>query len=220
MKKNLHIQNIIKNSKKDTEWKKEAEERKAVRQQSKKSGIIATQLAYYMKVYGITQTHLGKMIGVSPQQISKILKGRENLTLGTIEKIEDALQIELISTVNFEKEQIQEASETIIKLDHSHREEHPKGVFEKVEKIDSNEIKFYGGTIEYGYSTVYCSYPMMGINENQDVIENSNRMLRVITNWNNIAKEKRNLFVASIPLNSEEDHGFWFDSKSLLEEDY
>lgn len=102
MTKNLHIQNILKNSKKDTEWKKEAEERKSVRQESRKSGIIATQLAYYMKVNGISQTDLGNRIDVSPQQISKILKGRENLTLGTIEKIESALNIELIQTVNQE----------------------------------------------------------------------------------------------------------------------
>ncbi len=102
MTKNLHIQNILKNSKKDTEWKKEAEERKSVRQESRKSGIIATQLAYYMKVNGISQTDLGNRIGVSPQQISKILKGRENLTLGTIEKIETALNIDLIKTVDHE----------------------------------------------------------------------------------------------------------------------
>lgn len=102
MELNPHITNILKNSKKDTEWKKEAEERKSVRQESKKAGKIATQLAFYMKSEGISQTDLGRLIGVSPQQISKILKGRENLTLGTIEKIESALNIELIQTVNLE----------------------------------------------------------------------------------------------------------------------
>jgi len=93
---NSHIQNILKNSKKDTEWKKEAEERLKARNESKKSGMIATQLAIYMAEKGITQTALGEMTGVSPQQISKILKGRENLTLATIEKIENALGIHLI----------------------------------------------------------------------------------------------------------------------------
>lgn len=93
---NSHIQNILKNSKKDTEWKKEAEERLKARTESKKSGLIATQLAIYMAEKGISQTALGKMTGVSPQQISKIMKGRENLTLATIEKIEDALGIQLI----------------------------------------------------------------------------------------------------------------------------
>ncbi|REG78221.1 helix-turn-helix domain-containing protein [Algoriphagus antarcticus] len=104
MKLTPHIQNILKNSKKDTEWKKEAEERKSARQESRKSGMIATQLAYFMKTNGISQTDLGKLVNVTPQQISKILKGRENLTLGTIEKIESALNIDLIRTVNLESE--------------------------------------------------------------------------------------------------------------------
>ncbi|MDR7130977.1 transcriptional regulator with XRE-family HTH domain [Algoriphagus sp. 4150] len=58
-----------------------------------------------MKTNGISQTDLGKLVGVSPQHISKILKGRENLTLGTIEKIESALKIELIKAVDLEAAQ-------------------------------------------------------------------------------------------------------------------
>lgn len=53
MELNSHVQYILKNSKKDTEWKKEAEERKSVRQESEKAGKIATQLAFYMKSEGI-----------------------------------------------------------------------------------------------------------------------------------------------------------------------
>ncbi|WP_051315373.1 helix-turn-helix domain-containing protein [Algoriphagus terrigena] len=105
MELNPHIQNILKNSKKDTEWKKEAEERKSVRQESKKAGKIAIQLAFHMKSKGISQADLGRCIGVSSQQISKILKGRENLTLGAIEKIETALNIELIQAVNLESKE-------------------------------------------------------------------------------------------------------------------
>lgn len=105
MKLTPHIQNILKNSKKDAEWKKEAEERKSARKESRKSGMIATQLAFYMKTNGVSQTDLGKLVGVSPQQISKILKGRENLTLGTIEKIESALNIELIKAIDLEAAQ-------------------------------------------------------------------------------------------------------------------
>jgi transcriptional regulator with XRE-family HTH domain len=115
---NSHIQNILKNSKKDTEWKKEAEERLQARGQSKKSGLIATQLAVYMAENGISQTALGKMTGVSPQQISKVLKGRENLTLATIEKIENALGIQLIhvnSLEEGEEKQVEVKSEREIK---------------------------------------------------------------------------------------------------------
>lgn len=105
---NSHIQNILKNSKKDTEWKKEAEERLKAGTESKKSGLIATQLAIYMAEKGISQTALGKITGVSPQQISKVLKGRENLTLATIEKIENALEIQLIQVNLLEKAEVRE----------------------------------------------------------------------------------------------------------------
>jgi transcriptional regulator with XRE-family HTH domain len=38
------------------------------------------------------------MLGVSPQYVSKILKGSENMTLETIAKLEDALGVNLIFT--------------------------------------------------------------------------------------------------------------------------
>ena len=157
MKKNLHIQNIIKNSKKDTEWKKEAEERKAVRQESLKSGMIATQLAYFMKTNGISQTDLGKLVGVSPQQISKILKGRENLTLGTIEKIESALHIELITIVTLDVEkkhsiavpQPQKGTSMVLDMGTS-----------SIGVVLEEKTRFYGGTMKIpslpAFANDYC----------------------------------------------------------------
>jgi transcriptional regulator with XRE-family HTH domain len=43
------------------------------------------------------QYSLAELLSVSPQQISKILKGEQNLTLKTIGNLSDALGIELIS---------------------------------------------------------------------------------------------------------------------------
>ena len=102
MKLTPHIQNILKNSKKDTDWKEEAIERQSTWKESKKAGLVATQLAVYMTDNGISQTALAKKINVTPQQISKVLKGRENLTLSTIEKIEEALGIQLVKVNNFD----------------------------------------------------------------------------------------------------------------------
>lgn len=152
MKKNLHIQNILKNSIKDTEWKKEAEERNSARQESRKSGIIATQLAYYMKVNGISQTDLGNTIGVSPQQISKILKGRENLTLGTIEKIEDALEIDLVTPVSFEakKSNFEPAKSRTQHLDFGTR-----SVGYQIHDTASSHVRksvYYGGSFKVDWS--------------------------------------------------------------------
>ncbi|MEB2787287.1 helix-turn-helix domain-containing protein [Algoriphagus persicinus] len=143
MKLNPHIQNILDNSKKDREWEKEAEERKSVRQESRKSGMIATQLAYFMKTNGISQTDLGKLVGVSPQQISKILKGRENLTLGTIEKIESALKIELIKAVDLEA--AQNRTGTVLQSPKSSSKMLDLGTASF--KVAIEKTRFYGGTM-------------------------------------------------------------------------
>ncbi|MGN6493826.1 MAG: helix-turn-helix domain-containing protein [Agriterribacter sp.] len=45
----------------------------------------------------LTQSKLAAELGVSSQYISKVLKGRENLTLETIYKLSKALRFDLIS---------------------------------------------------------------------------------------------------------------------------
>jgi ribosome-binding protein aMBF1 (putative translation factor) len=43
-----------------------------------------------------SQKDLAELMGVSPQQVNKMVKGTENLTLETISKIEKALGIQLM----------------------------------------------------------------------------------------------------------------------------
>jgi transcriptional regulator with XRE-family HTH domain len=62
----------------------------------RKSGRIALNIITSLKNQGKTQKDLAEMMEVSPQQISKILSGKENITLDTICKIEEALGVELI----------------------------------------------------------------------------------------------------------------------------
>lgn len=45
---------------------------------------------------GMNQKTLAERMGVSPQYVSKIIKGRENLTLESIAKLEKALDMRLI----------------------------------------------------------------------------------------------------------------------------
>ena len=49
----------------------------------------------------VNQKVLAEKIGVSPQYISKVVSGNENLTLETIAKISEALGVELISFPTF-----------------------------------------------------------------------------------------------------------------------
>lgn len=51
---------------------------------------------------GLTQQALADRMGVSRQQVTKIVKGKENLTFETVAKLENALKIEILSIKGLE----------------------------------------------------------------------------------------------------------------------
>ena len=57
------------------------------------SQMIANIMSARMKELGMTQKMLAEKMNCTQQYISKILKGRENLSLEAISKIENALAI-------------------------------------------------------------------------------------------------------------------------------
>ncbi len=61
-----------------------------------KSGAIAIKVLGTLRAKAMSQKSLSETMGVTPQQISKIVKGRENLSLETIAKLEMALGIQII----------------------------------------------------------------------------------------------------------------------------
>lgn len=77
--------------------------RKANKAWLEKSMNIAIKILMAIRKEGISQKELAERVGVSPQQINKIVKGGENLSLETIAKLEIALgtkliEVELIQT--------------------------------------------------------------------------------------------------------------------------
>jgi len=62
----------------------------------RKSAIIALKVLRALREQNLTQKDLAEKMKVSPQQISKIVKGQENLTLETIANLEIALGIKII----------------------------------------------------------------------------------------------------------------------------
>lgn len=62
-----------------------------------RSADIALRILGALQATGMSQKALAEKIGVSPQQVSKLLRGNENLTLETIAKLEAALGIVLIA---------------------------------------------------------------------------------------------------------------------------
>ena len=60
-----------------------------------------------------TQKDLAEIMNITPQQVNKMVKGTENLTLETISRVEKALDIQLIDIHNEPKKVIQEEMELV-----------------------------------------------------------------------------------------------------------
>ena len=93
-------------------WKEDVEWRKTNREWLRYSQYIAIRMLSRMDELHITQTVLAEKMGCSQQYISKVLKGKENLSLETISKIESALDMDLVkSALSFVKEYIYQEPE-------------------------------------------------------------------------------------------------------------
>ena len=78
-------------------WLEEADYRFENKAWLKKSQAIALKILRHIRANGISQKDLAERLNVSPQQVNKWIKGSENFTLETISRIEDAMDIRLIS---------------------------------------------------------------------------------------------------------------------------
>jgi ribosome-binding protein aMBF1 (putative translation factor) len=74
-------------------WKEAAQARRANKEWLRYSQKIAMRMLDKMEELDITQKQLAERMGCSQQYVSKILKGCENLSLETLSKIENALNI-------------------------------------------------------------------------------------------------------------------------------
>ncbi len=86
-------------------WLYEAKKRQENNAWLKKSQRIALTILITLKERGMTKQQLASRIGVSSQKINKIVKGKEELTLETINNLEKVLNIVLIPkyTIFFRK---------------------------------------------------------------------------------------------------------------------
>ena len=79
-------------------WIEEAEWRRANRGWLRYSQYVAIRMLSRMDELHLTQTALAERMGCSQQYISKVLKGKENLSLETLWKIESALEMDLVKS--------------------------------------------------------------------------------------------------------------------------
>lgn len=79
-----------------SKWREYSQWREENASWLKHSIKIAIKILKIIKEKNISQKQLAELLKVSPQQVSKLVKGRENFTLETIAKIEDVLDVSLI----------------------------------------------------------------------------------------------------------------------------
>lgn len=78
-----------------SKWRENAEWRQTNKDWLRYSQHIAMMILDRMEQLGITQCSLADRMGCSQQYVSKLLKGRENLSIETLSKIESALSIRI-----------------------------------------------------------------------------------------------------------------------------
>ena len=85
----------------DSKWKEKADWRKANESWLEKSAAIALKVMRTLKSKGLSQKDLADKLNISAQQVSKLVKGQENLTLESISKLESVLGISLLEVPAF-----------------------------------------------------------------------------------------------------------------------
>ncbi len=93
MKQKDNFQKLI--SDKPSTWNEKAAYRSHNKEWLDKSAKIAFKILRELRNRKMTQVELAGKLGVSPQYVNKIMKGKENMQLETICKIESILDIVL-----------------------------------------------------------------------------------------------------------------------------
>ena len=96
MKKTVELLNKHR-SPTSSKWREEALFRRDNRCWLRYSQIIAMMTLDAMERKGFTQKALADKMGCTQQYVSKLLKGQENLSIQTIAKLEEALDIDIIA---------------------------------------------------------------------------------------------------------------------------
>mgnify|MGYP003294257360 CR=1 FL=1 len=76
-------------------WRDNAERRQQDKVWLRRSQDIAMRMLDKMEELHLNQTQLAERMGCSQQYVSKVLHGQENLSIETMTKIEQALNIKL-----------------------------------------------------------------------------------------------------------------------------
>ena len=96
----VKLQQVV--SKEPIKWQAKSEFRFQNKKWLKRSQAVAFKVLRTLRENRLSQKDLAEKLNVSPQQVNKWLKGNENFTFETVWKLEEALNIELMSITGFE----------------------------------------------------------------------------------------------------------------------
>ena len=119
MKNQALINKLNEISQVDNSWRDEAIFYRNNKQWLDRSANIAIKILSTLRHnrkenrFPTTQKDLAEIMNVTPQQVNKMVKGTENLTLETISRIEKALDIQLIDIHNEPKELVHKSVELV-----------------------------------------------------------------------------------------------------------
>jgi ribosome-binding protein aMBF1 (putative translation factor) len=105
MEKSVKIERLISDSSLSS-WKEGVEWRRDNAGWLDKSSDIAFRILDALDELGWNKARLAEEMGVSPQQVSKYVKGEENFKLETLCKLEKVLGVELIRVMQADEEVI------------------------------------------------------------------------------------------------------------------
>ena len=91
-------------------WKEKVEWRKANKAWLGKSADIALRILDALDELNWKKAKLAQEMGVSPQQVSKYVKGEENFKLETLCNLEKVLGIELVTILQKDEEVVQKGT--------------------------------------------------------------------------------------------------------------
>jgi transcriptional regulator with XRE-family HTH domain len=124
-------------SKRKSTWMKDATWRKDNDFWIETSQQIAIRILFELEKIGMTQVELAGLLKMYPQQVNKIIKGTENLTLETIRRIEVVLNIKLVSVVDSGLTFKEQSIDVV-----NNRNKQYAGIIEKLRGIKKIAIKY------------------------------------------------------------------------------
>ena len=89
---------FLMNNQSDTagKWREEADYRRRNARWQRYSAMISLPVRNRMSEIGMTQVVLAEKLGCTQQHVSMLLKGKNNMTIETIAKFEEALDFDII----------------------------------------------------------------------------------------------------------------------------